>query len=75
MVAGRRRLDAPKLAVKRRTLIKDHEVPCLVVAVNSDEADFRFALNEDAITTEKLAEGIRAFVVEAIKLEKPIFAV
>ncbi len=27
-----------------------------------DEARFRFALNEDAMATEKLAEGIRAFV-------------
>ena len=33
------------------------------------EADFRFALNEDAMATEKLAEGIRAFCVDAIKLE------
>jgi len=34
-----------------------------------DEAGFRFALNEDAMATEKLAEGIRAFVVDTIKLE------
>ncbi len=27
-----------------------------------DEAAFRFALNEDAMATEKLAEGIRSFV-------------
>ncbi len=27
----------------------------------SDEASFRFALNEDAMATEKLAEGIRSF--------------
>jgi transaldolase len=33
------------------------------------EASFRFALNEDAMATEKLAEGIRAFCVDAIKLE------
>ena len=33
------------------------------------EAGFRFALNEDAMATEKLAEGIRAFCVDAIKLE------
>jgi transaldolase len=26
-----------------------------------DEASFRWALNEDAMATEKLAEGIRAF--------------
>ena len=34
-----------------------------------NEAAFRFALNEDAMATEKLAEGIRAFCVDAIKLE------
>jgi transaldolase len=33
------------------------------------EASFRFALNEDAMATEKLAEGIRTFCVDAIKLE------
>ena len=34
-----------------------------------DEADFRFQLNQDAMATEKLAEGIRAFVVDQLKLE------
>ncbi len=44
-------------------------------AVQYDEAGFRFALNEDAMATEKLAEGIRAFVADAIKLEQLIVAV
>ena len=34
-----------------------------------DEARFRYALNEDAMATEKLAEGIRAFAVDTLKLE------
>ena len=38
--------------------------------VNYDEAAFRFALNEDAMATDKLAEGIRGFVVDAVKLDK-----
>lgn len=38
--------------------------------VNYDEAGFRWALNEDAMATEKLAEGIRAFAADAIKLEQ-----
>ena len=38
-------------------------------AVNHDEASFRFALNEDAMASDKLAEGIRAFVVDTRKLE------
>ena len=37
--------------------------------VHYDEASFRFALNEDAMATEKLAEGIRAFAVDTRKLE------
>ena len=38
-------------------------------AVQYDEAAFRLALNQDAMATEKLAEGIRAFIVDAEKLE------
>ena len=37
--------------------------------VQYDEAGFRYALNEDAMATEKLAEGIRAFAADAVKLE------
>ena len=38
--------------------------------VRFDEKSFRFELNEDAMSTEKLAEGIRLFVADAVKLEK-----
>jgi transaldolase len=38
--------------------------------LNFDEAGFRFALNEDAMATEKLSEGIRAFCVDTIKLDQ-----
>ncbi len=34
-----------------------------------DEAGFRLALNQDAMATEKLAEGIRAFCADAHKLD------
>ncbi len=34
-----------------------------------DEKAFRWALNQDAMATEKLAEGIRAFAVDAGKLD------
>jgi len=37
--------------------------------VTYDEASFRYALNEDAMATEKLAEGIRAFAADTVKLE------
>ncbi len=33
------------------------------------EDEFRFELNQDAMATEKLAEGIRGFVADQIKLE------
>jgi transaldolase len=42
--------------------------------VSYDEASFRLALNEDAMGTEKLAEGIRAFAADAVKLEHLIQA-
>ena len=38
--------------------------------VNFDEASFRFALNEDAMASDKLAEGIRAFCADTVKLEQ-----
>ena len=37
-----------------------------------NEAEFRYALNDDAMATEKLAEGIRNFVADQIKLEQLI---
>jgi len=43
-------------------------------AVAFDEAGFRYALNADAMATEKLAEGIRAFAADAGKLDAMIEA-
>ncbi len=42
--------------------------------VQYDEAGFRYALNDDPMGTEKLAEGIRAFAVDTVKLEQLILA-
>jgi len=39
-----------------------------------DEKSFRFLLNEDAMATVKLAEGIRLFSADIVKLEKKILA-
>ena len=36
------------------------------------EAEFRWEMNQDAMSTEKLAEGIRGFTVDQIKLEKTL---
>lgn len=40
--------------------------------VSFDEPAFRFALNEDAMATEKTAEGIRLFSADIVKLEQLI---
>ncbi|ETD67325.1 transaldolase [Pelistega indica] len=41
----------------------------LIEPLTLSESRFRFLLNEDAMATEKLAEGIRTFVADAIKLD------
>ncbi|TDM08559.1 MAG: hypothetical protein C4K60_03790 [Ideonella sp. MAG2] len=43
-----------------------------IPALSLDEKAFRWAMNEDAMATEKLAEGIRLFAVDAGKLDKLI---
>ena len=39
---------------------------------HEDEARFRFTLNDDAMATEKLAEGIRKFAEDQITLERQL---
>jgi transaldolase len=43
--------------------------------VRFDEKAFRFDLNEDAMASEKLSEGIRAFVADARKLDALIASI
>ena len=57
--------EAPLSAALDAQAAKGMDLP----AVSYDEASFRLALNEDAMATEKLAEGIRAFCADAVKLE------
>jgi len=40
--------------------------------ISLNEADFRFMYNEDAMATQKTAEGIRGFSADIVKLEKLI---
>eukprot|EP00456_Euglypha_rotunda_P038052 TRINITY_DN2920_c0_g1_i15.p1 TRINITY_DN2920_c0_g1~~TRINITY_DN2920_c0_g1_i15.p1 ORF type:complete len:172 (-),score=27.89 TRINITY_DN2920_c0_g1_i15:125-640(-) len=40
--------------------------------IHLDEKTFRWQLNEDAMATEKLAQGIRNFAADTVKLEKII---
>jgi transaldolase len=43
-----------------------------IAKLSLDEAAFRFLHNEDAMATEKLAEGIRLFAADAVKLDQMI---
>ncbi len=45
-----------------------------VEKVSFDEKSFRLALNNEAMATEKLSEGIRLFCADTVKLEKMIDA-
>ena len=40
-----------------------------VTKISADEKSFRWLLNEDAMATEKLAQGIRSFAADLVKLE------
>ncbi len=57
--------DAPLARALDPAAARQQDLP----AVNYDEAGFRLALNQDAMATEKLAEGIRAFIADAEKLD------
>ena len=41
-----------------------------VEKISSDEKTFRYALNENAMATEKTSEGIRKFAADIVRLEK-----
>ena len=45
-----------------------------ITQIKLDEKSFRWMMNEDAMATEKLAEGIRNFTKDLVKLEKQIAA-
>jgi transaldolase len=62
--------DAPLV----RALDPDQARRATVAAATYNEASFRWALNEDAMASEKLAEGIRAFAADAAKLDRIIEA-
>jgi transaldolase len=53
----------PALTVKSAQTVK-------LNAIKADEASFRYQLNQDAMATEKLSEGIRLFCADIEKLEK-----
>lgn len=55
----------PKLSVQKAA-------SAAVEKITLNESSLRLALNEDAMATEKLAEGIRLFCVDSEKLEQLI---
>ena len=57
--------DAPMV----RVLSPEAAQASPIHAVTYNEASFRYALNEDAMATEELAEGIRAVAVDSVKLD------
>ena len=52
----------------QRALEGDAAAQPAMARIQLDEPEFRLALNQDAMATEKLAEGIRQFVADAISL-------
>ncbi|WP_339339132.1 transaldolase [uncultured Oceanicoccus sp.] len=55
--------------VLERQLDADNTGTAIAKPDNTEQA-FRWAMNEDAMATEKLAEGIRNFTIDQIKLEQ-----
>jgi transaldolase len=70
LMAQLRQSDAPV----QRALDPARARAVTMERVHYDEKQFRWALNEDAMASEKLGEGIRAFGVDAVKLEKLVQA-
>jgi transaldolase len=68
LLAALQASDAP--VVRRLDPAQARQAP--IHAVTYNEASFRYALNQDAMATEKLAEGIRAFAADAERLERLI---
>jgi len=55
-----------------RKLSPDSAADAKLERITVDEASFRYQLNDSAMATEKLADGIRQFSADAIKLEQLI---
>lgn len=58
---------------KKLDVAAAHEMD--IEKISLDEKRFRWMMNEDAMATEKLAEGIRNFTKDLMKLEEQIAAV
>jgi hypothetical protein len=63
-------LAEPRSAPSRGRLAPRSAAKTPTCGLELDEKTFRWLHNEDAMATEKLAEGIRAFAADTVKLEK-----
>lgn len=68
LLAELKKSTAPVARKLSPALAKDSDVQRLEL----DEKKFRFLFNDDAMATEKTAEGIRVFAADTVKLEKYI---
>jgi transaldolase len=53
-------------------LTKENADASKIEKISLNEGSFRFMLNDDAMATEKTAEGIRQFSADIVKLEELI---
>lgn len=63
-------LEASNEVIKRKLLPEQEPINQTISSL--DESSFRYALNNNAMATEKLAEGIRNFIADQVKLESVI---
>jgi transaldolase len=68
LLAALQASQAPLTRALDAAVARSAEMP----EVHFDEPTFRWALNQDAMATEKLADGIRAFAADAVKLDRLI---
>ena len=55
-----------------RKLLAERANDVAIEKMELDEKKFRWLMNEDAMATEKLADGIRKFTEDTLKLEQII---
>lgn len=57
-----------------RTLNEEDAKKANLEKITLDEAKFRWLLNEDQMSTDKLSDGIRKFAADSRKLESVLWA-
>eukprot|EP01135_Chromosphaera_perkinsii_P003644 Nk52_evm23s250 gene=Nk52_evmTU23s250 len=65
-------LQADKKKTLKRVLSPDNARKANIGKLELNEKQFRWLMNEDAMATDKLSEGIRKFAVDGVKLENMV---